>query len=58
MAVGYVNLEFAREVWSGDMNLGIVCKVVVFKPMRLDENNIQSSADKCRCQNREIRCKD
>lgn len=40
MVVGYVNLEFVREVWSGDMNLGIVCKVVVFKFMRLDENNI------------------
>lgn len=47
MAVGYVSLGFAREVWNGDISLGIACKKMMFKAMRLDKNNIQSTADKC-----------
>lgn len=46
MAVGYVSLGFAKEVWNGDISLGIACKKMMFKAMRLDKNNIQSTADK------------
>lgn len=58
MAVGYISLEFAKEVWNGDISLGIACKKKLFKAMRLDENNIQSNVDKSRYKNRDIRSKD
>lgn len=57
MTVGYISLEFVREVWNGNKSLGIICREVVFKIMRLDENNIQSNVDKYRFKNREIRSK-
>lgn len=57
MAVGYVSLEFAKEVWNGDISLGIACRKMLFKATRLDENNIQSNVDKCRFKNRDIRSK-
>lgn len=58
MAVGYVSLEFAKEIWNGDINLGIACEKMLFKAMRLDKNNHQSNVYKCRFKNRNIRSKD
>lgn len=58
MTVGYVSLGFAKEVWNRDISLGIACKKTMLKAMRPDENNIQSNADKCRFNNRELRSKD
>lgn len=38
--------------------MGNACKKMLFKAMRLDENNIQSNVDNHRYKNRDIRSKD
>lgn len=54
MAVGSISLECVKEDWNRDLSSGIFFKEIVFKVMRLDENNIQSNVDKCKFTNREI----
>ena len=58
MAVGYVSVEFAKEVWNGIIHLGIACKKMQFKATRLDENRIRANVDKCRFKNRDVGSKD
>lgn len=58
MAVAYVNVEFAKEVWNGIIHLGIACKKMLFKATRPDEKRIQANVDKCRFKNRDVGSKD